>query len=252
MSNNIENNDDYIVIRKETIVNYFFSSLLIIAFIVFMILMVKSVVAMKNSNENELNSDLISYYFDDYLNITYPIPGGSWVMAETDTSGIEEVTKESAGSDNYFDFSEDSLTEEVLSNICFDEEGTEGYRQFMSFSFRPSVEYEDDELLQYCIDSFKRDIENSGDYKSYELVSAKMDEYNGVLMKLRLTETISSKNEDGTTSEMDADLYYTQYIRNFDSNMGIITFGSIAEDNTVDIYLKYFLNNIITEKSQLE
>ena len=79
-----------------------------------------------------------------------------------------------------------------------------------------------------------------------------MDEYNGVLMKLRLTETISSKNEDGTTSEMDADLYYTQYIRNFDSNMGIITFGSIAEDNTVDIYLKYFLNNIITEKSQLE
>ena len=73
VSNNIENNDDYIVIRKETIVNYFFSSLLIIAFIVFMILMVKSVVAMKNSNENELNSDLISYYFDDYLNITWGV-----------------------------------------------------------------------------------------------------------------------------------------------------------------------------------
>lgn len=247
-----EENKDYIIIHKETVINYFFMSILAIAAVIFIVLLVKSVYSMSVKDNKLIDSNLVAYYNDEFLNITYPIPGGNWVMGELDTSGIEEVTKKSSGEDNYFSLDDDVLSEEVLSIICFNNEGVEGYRQFMSFSFRPSVDYSGEEFIDYCVESFKRDIENSGDYKNYELISTSMDEYEGVLLKLILTETVSVEQDDGTTKESDEELYYTQYIKKVGKNMGIVTFGSIAEDNTVDVYLKYFLNNIITEKSQLD
>ena len=112
---NKENRDDYIVISKEKMVNYFFTSILALALVVFIVLMGKAIIVGFNSSSDDLveniDMDLVSYYKDDFLNITYGIPGGNWGMAEIeDTSGIENVCIASAGEDGVFDIKEDTLT----------------------------------------------------------------------------------------------------------------------------------------------
>lgn len=235
--------DDYIVIDKKKIENYFFVSVLVIALIVFLVFLGKGFVNMTVESDDHLHSELISYYNDENLNVYYPIPGGNWVMGQIEDEDVVDVVKESAGDDSYFDINTDSLTSEILSTIFFNEEGLEGYRQFMSFTFKPLADYEEGEYLDYCVASFERDLKNSGDgtYKDYAFVSAEEDENGGVLLKAILTEEVISTDEN-TESEMS--LYYTQYIQHIGKNMVTVTFGSIAEDNTVDKYLRYFLNNI--------
>ena len=66
-----------------------------------------------------IDMDLVSYYKDDFLNITYGIPGGDWGMAQIeDTTGIENVCLASAGEDGVFDIKSDILAEEVISSVC--------------------------------------------------------------------------------------------------------------------------------------
>lgn len=246
-----ENNKDYIVIKKETVIDWFFISVFILGCILFVILMGRSIYYMANPYSGGLNGDLISYYHDDFLGLTLPIPGGNWQIAEIDTEDIERVVAESAGEDEYFDFDTDPLKEEVLSLACFNQEGTEGYRQFMSFTFKPSPEFvSEDEYIEYCQESFKHDIENSGDFDSFEIISVAMDSYKGVLMKMKCVDTVEEELALGGVRTFDDVLYYTQYIRDYGVNMGTVTFGSIMEDNTVDIYLKYFLNNMILDSLQ--
>lgn len=240
-----ENNkkEDYIVIDKKKIENYFFVSVLVIALIIFLVFLVKGFTSMTVESDDHLHNELISYYNDENLNVYYPIPGGDWVMGQVEDEGVVDVLKESAGDDNYFDINTDVLTSEILSTIFFNEEGLEGYRQFMSFTFKPLADYKNDEYLDYCIASFEKDLKNSGDgtYKDYKLISAVEDENGGVLLKAILVEEVKSDTEN---VEDDMSLYYTQYIQSIGKNMVTVTFGSIAEDNTVDKYLKYFLNNI--------
>jgi hypothetical protein len=57
------------------------------------------------------------------------------------------------------------------------------------------------------------------------------------------------KSESGVREE---ETHYTQYMRRIGKNIGVITYGSLVEDNTVDKYLQYFLNNVISEKSLIE
>ena len=236
-----ENNkkEDYIVIDKKKIENYFFVSVLVIALIIFLVFLVKGFTSMTVESDDHLHNELISYYNDENLNVYYPIPGGDWVMGQVEDEDVVDVLKESSGEDNYFDINTDVLTSEILSTIFFNEEGLEGYRQFMSFTFKPLA----DEYLDYCIASFERDLKNSGDgtYKDYQLLSAVEDENNGVMLKAILTEEVKSEADD---IDGEFPLYYTQYVQRIGKNIATVTFGSIAEDDTVDKYLKYFLNNI--------
>lgn len=242
---------EYIMIKKETLVNVIFAGIFtLLALFVAFAMYTNIMSAVNKSNEAGLDSSLIAYKDDTFLNVIYPYPGGNWVEGTLDTSGIEEVVNESMGEDAIFDINSDVLTEEVISSICFNDEGLEGYRQFMSFTFRPTVETKNDtEFLSYCEESFKKDIENSGDYVSYNLVSSSMDGTGGVLMKLELVEKITTRDEEGNDKESEEIMYYTQYIKNIGVNTAIVTFGSIAEDSTVDAYLSYFLNNIVSTLS---
>lgn len=253
MKHVIEKNDkkEYIVIKKEKLVNLFFGGILVLLALFVVFVMTFNIRSIFNKvNADGIDSSLIAYKDDSNLNIIYPYPGGNWVEGTLDTSGIESVVSESMGEDNIFDIDSDVLKEEVLSSICFNEEGLGGYRQFMSFTFRPSVEVKDNtEFLSLCEESFKRDIENSGDYVSYNLVSGTLDDKGGVLMKLQLVENVTTKDEDGNEEQKEEVMYYTQYIKDLGVNTAIVTFGSIAEDNTVDIYLSYFLNNIVSTLS---
>ena len=69
------------------------------------------------------------------------------------------------------------------------------------------------------------------------------------MMKMRVNQKVDGETE-GTTE--DKETYYTQYVKRIGKNIGVITYGSLMEDNTVDKYLQYFLNNVRTEKSLIE
>jgi len=243
--------DDYIVINKRKLEDYFFTSILCLAVLLFIVFMVKGMINIKNQPEG-INPDLVSYYQDNNLNIMYPIPGGDWVMAQYDeeyTAFADEVINASKGEDSIFDIHTDMLSEEMVSLSCFVDDGVEGYRQYMTFSFKQNTGYNEENFKEYCEGSLKRDImgETEGDgepYKNYKLISSAIDENGGALLKSVVTVEREITNEDGTTLKEDFDLYHTQYAIVVGENIASVTFGSIYEDNTVDEYLVFFLNNI--------
>lgn len=247
----IKSENGYIMLNTQKLVDYFFYVVLCIGVLVFLILLIRGAL---NINVNSgIRSELLSYYHDDYLNIQYPIPGGDWVMAELDMTGVDEVIEESSGEDKFFNIGEDSLSEELLSLICFNESGVEGYRQFMSFTFKPNDKSNysnDDEFIDYCVASLQRDLDNSetdGEPADTTLLSAVMDDTGGVLVKMLVNETFVEESEDGSTVEYTEPVFYTQYIMDLGANLGTVIFGSITEDNTVDQYLQFFMNNIVAD-----
>jgi hypothetical protein len=164
----LENNGEFLVLHKETIVNYFFISVLVLAFALFIGLLVNGILKMNREEYTGIDANLMATYTDEFLNITYAVPGADWVMAKVDTTEISETVDASKGSDGYFSIEDDALTEEVLSSICFTEAGeTEaGYLQFMSFTFKPDVEYKGDEYKVYF--GYGVDI---GLYKKWRMVN---------------------------------------------------------------------------------
>ena len=247
----IKSENGYIILNKQKIIDYFFYVVLCVGVLFFLFTFIRG--ALNINSNSGIRSELISYYHDDYLNIQYPIPGGNWVMAELDLTGVDEVIKESYGEDKFFNISDDSLSEELLSLVCFNESGVEGYRQFMSFTFKPDNENNysnDDEFIDYCVASLQRDLDNSetnGEPADTTLLSAVMDDTGGVLVKMLVQESFTTENDDGTTTSYTEPVYYTQYITDLGANLGTVIFGSITEDNTVDQYLQYFMNNIIAD-----
>ena len=247
------NSNEYIVIHKETFTNYFFVSVLVIALGLFVALLVAGAGKMIAQGNKVIDGNLIAYYQDDLLNIHYPIPGGSWAQVEFDTTEIEKTIKESMGEDNYFSIDDDVLTSEVISMLGVNEytvDNTEdggvidtsaGIREFMSFTFMPDMGYTGDEFVEYCKALFEKSIQESGNLENYNLYSVKEDEYNGVMMKMLVMQVTDSGSLEKT--------YYTQYIKKLGKNIGTITYGSLIEDESVDPYLQYFLNNVRTEKS---
>lgn len=249
----VETKGEYIVIHKETLVNYFFVSVLVIALGLFITLFISGLSKMIAQSNKIINTDLITYYQDDLLNIHYPIPGGNWALVEFDTTEIEETVNESAGDDNYFSIEDDALTKEVISmlgvnetNSSTTESGDEvgGIREFMSFTFMPDMGYTGDEFIEYSKSLFEKTIEESGEIDNFNLYYAEKDEYEGILMKM----LVYQATDEGTMEET----YYTQYVKRIGKNIGTITYGSLIEDETVDPYLQFFLNNIVTEKSLME
>lgn len=239
----LQNKEDYFVINKKQLVDNFFVGVLILGLIIFLVLLGRGIYGSLTGKTEKLNPDLISYYADEYLNITYPVPGGSWGQGEIDKTGLAEIISASSGDDGLFQIGKDTLTEEIISSIYFLEDGDEGFRQFMSFSFKPvqnTVTKED--FLNYCIDSFNRDIENSGDYVDFTITESYVDDLGGALLRGVLTEEYTS--EDSEESQI-LKSYYTQYILPLGANIGTVTYGSLIEDNTADEYMRYYLNNII-------
>ena len=247
----LENNGEFLVLHKETMVNYFFISVLVISFALFIGLLVNGLVKMNRETYTGIDGSLMATYTDEFLNISYAVPGENWVMAEVDTTEISETVDASKGSDGYFSIEDDELTEEVLSCICFTEAGeTEaGYLQFMSFTFKPDVTYVGDEFKEFCESDFQRSLESSGEYLSYELTSSVEDESGGILMKAKIVQTVQVDDENGEKVESDEATYYTQYVKRVGKNIATATYGCIIEDNTVDEYLQYFISSIVTEKS---
>ena len=250
----LENNGEFFVIHKETVINYFFTSVLVISFAVFLVLMISSFIKANPKEYTGINSDLMTSYTDEYLNLSYAIPGENWVMAKVDTTEKSATIDASKGDDGYFSIEDDELTEEVLSCICFTDVGETdgGYRQFMSFTFKPDVSYEGDEFVSFCESDFQRTLENSGDYKSLELLGSSKDESGGILMKAKIIQTVNLKDSNGETVESYEATYYTQYVKRVGKNIATATYGCIIEDNTVDDYLRFFINSIVTEKSLIE
>ena len=71
-------------------------------------------------------------------------------------------------------------------------------------------------------------------------------------MKAKIVQTVMIDGEDGEKVESDEATYYTQYVKRIGKNIGTVTYGCIIEDNTVDMYLQYFLGSLVTEKSLIQ
>lgn len=245
----VSSQDGYIILHKETLVNYFFTSVLVLAFGVFIAMLITGILNMNIQDKNSIDGSIISYHQDEFLNIHYPVPGGSWTYVEIDTTELSETVAASAGDDKYFSIDDDTLTEEVMSFLGVNQ-GVDGFREFMSFTFMPDVEYKDEKFTAFCKSSFEQNIEASGSFTRYEFLDSDVDKYGGVLMKMRVYQNVNDeKSESGVREE---ETYYTQYMRRIGKNIGVITYGSLMEDDTVDKYLQYFLNNVISEKSLIE
>ena len=254
----VSSQDGYIILHKETVVNYFFTSVLVLAFGVFIAMLITGLINMQIQDENYIDTSIVSYHQDELLNIHFPVPGGSWTYVDIDTTELSETVAASMGEDKYFSIDDDVLTEEVLSFLGVNE-GTTGFREFMSFTFMPDVEYKGDEFTGFCESSFTENMESSGDFTRYELYDTEVDKYGGVVMKMQVFQNVNDeKSESGVREE---ETHYTQYMRRIGKNIGVITYGSLVEDNTVDkstglllieYNLQYFLNNVISEKSLIE
>ena len=259
------NKDDYIVINKRELEDKAFLAIFILFVVLMGILMVKGFINMRYeiSKEGlEINPDKISFYRDDNLNVLYNVPGDTWVMAELgeehndsdeEELSIETIISTSKGEDGIFDIETDILSGEILSSIYFNQQGVEGFRQFMSYTFKPDMGYNEDEFVEYCKASFERDVttlNGSSDSVNFTLIDTVINDKDSVMLKCYVTTKILQEQESNEETEEveleyeDFNLYYTQYIRRIGVNLITITFGSINEDSTVDVYLKYFANNI--------
>ena len=251
----LQNNGEYFVIHKETVVNYFFVSILVLAVGVFLALFIMGVMKMgvAEDSPDSINMELVGYYQDEFLNITYPVPNSdTWFGVDIDTTELSETTDASKGADEYFSIDDDPLTEEVMSFLCFNEDGEEGYREFMSFTFLPDCDYTGDEFVSYCKEGFNEDMKAAGELESYTLTDVTTDEYGGVIMDMVVVQNVYEKKDDGTEVASPVTTYYVQYVKRIGKNIGCITYGSIIDDETVKPYLQFFLNNVTTEKSRVE
>ena len=251
--NVLQNNGEYFVIHKETVVNYFFTSILVLALGTFLALFLMGAIKMATSNdEGIINTDLVGWYTDEFLNMSYPVPNSdTWFGVEIDTTEISTVADESKGDDEYFSIDDDALTAEVISFLCFNQDEADGYREFMSFTFAPDFGYSGETFIQYCEEKFKKDMSEAGELVSYTLTGTTQDEYGGVMMDMTVVQNVQQENEDGTITETTATTYYVQYVKKVGKNIGYITYGSVMDDETVKPYLQFFLNNVITEKSTM-
>ena len=84
----VSSQDGYIIIHKETMINYFFTGVLVLAFGVFIAMLITGIINMKIQDENAIDGSIIAYNQDDLLNITYPVPGGSWTFVDVDTTEL--------------------------------------------------------------------------------------------------------------------------------------------------------------------
>ena len=94
-------------------------------------------------------------------------------------------------------------------------------------------------------------MKEAGELESYTLTNTTVDEYGGVIMDMTVIQNVIEENEDGTKIETPVTTYYVQYVKKIGKNIGCITYGSIIDDETVKPYLQFFLNNVVTEKSQV-
>lgn len=281
MSNG-KNRDNFIVIDKRKVEDKIFLSLFILVIIIFGIVMIRGITNVSDNvgvESLELNPNKITSYNDSNLNIVYQVPGDTWGLAYTSTSEIqsdleadipegstevekeevttlttEEIMSASRGEDGIFDINTDMLSAEILSSMYVNQTVGEENKQFMSFTFRPDMGYNDGEFLEYCKASFERDLtelNNASEEVKFKLVETDSKDKDSVMLKSIVTQKVYSEAEsEGDEVELiDFDLYYTQYIKRIGKNLMIITFGSINEDNSVDVYLNYFANSVINLNS---
>ena len=251
-------NDLVITINKEKVVNTFFICVLVFAFIAFIFLLgrgiYRTVHVVETELSDEVNTELLSAYYDNYLDIYYAVPGGDWGMAMDD--GIEpilqRVTQESQGQDGYFDILGDMLTEEVLSSMWL--ESIEK-KQYVSYAFKPNSVYNSqdrNDFITFCTETLKSDLASSDmeqlstvDY-TYDLYYTEMDELGGVLMKMKVINTY----QDEETGELkDIEMYLMRYSVSLGVNVLDITYGCVNEDETIVPYLKYFAKSLIPNLS---
>lgn len=243
---------EYVVIKKSTLENIFFITLLCVFLIIFVFTLIRGFTGFSliniitGRNNNMVNLNNIGYFEDVYLNVRYPCPGGNWGLAEIEdyTDTLEAVIT-SMGSDGLYDFTRDALSEEILSSMFFNDIGKEGYRQFISYTFKPDPGYDSSLFLDYCQASFYNDMENTEGYEDYELLSAELDSSGGALMKMKMT--MIMEYEDGESETIP--IYYTQYIKDLGVNFITCTFGSTYQDNDMDVYLQFFCNNVVSDTS---
>lgn len=256
----VENkNSDEIVLRinKEKVVNGFFISVLVIAALFFVILLgrgiVNSVRTVAPTSETGIDASLIAGYYDEYLDIFYYVPAGTWGMAQDDTIAdtLKKVSEDSKGYDGYFDIMGDVLNEEVLSSMWLEETDM---RQYISFSFKPDLTFDtDSDFILFATEGFKADLDDSimetegtEDYK-YDLYDITQDESGGVLMKMKVVNTY----RDEETGELeDIDMYLIRYSNTLGLNAIDITYGCTNEDDSIVPYLKYFMNSMIPNLSR--
>lgn len=268
------NKDDYIVINKRELEDNVFLMIFIIFVLLMSILMIKGFINMRAELIKEsldINPDKIASYRDDNLNILYSIPGDTWVIAqleeiqdnsdEENELSVKNIIENSKGDDGIFDIETDLLSGEILSSIYFNQQGIEGFKQFMSYTFKPDMGYSEDKFVEYCQASFERDVTIlNGDSTNIDILEKSDDvqftlldtvEYDrdSIMLKCYVTTKILKEEENSNETEEvkyeDFDLYYTQFIKRIGTNLLTITFGSINEDSSVDTYLKYFANSVI-------
>ena len=255
---NISKDNGEIVIRlnKEKVSNTFFMGVLVVAALLFLYILIRGIIVTTSNiitDFGEISPSLISAYYDEYLDLYYPCPGGNWGMGQIDSleENVSRVIDASKGEDGYFDILEDALTEEIISSMWFD---SDEYRQYISFTFKPDISTDDESFKQYCQQMFQQDIDDSeatdeeGSVVNYHTIlsTASMDAYGGVLMKMTLVNTY----EDSETGEQtDIPLYLTRYCLRIGPNVADVTYGNLNEDDTIQAYLKYFLNNMIPNYS---
>ena len=278
---NEKNRDDFIVIDKRKLEDKFFLSLFILVVIIFSIIMIRGVTNVREkvgTDMMELNPEKMAQYSDSNLNIIYAVPGDTWglaytsesklesdldvdvpegnseVTAEVEGLTVEEIMSASRGDDGIFDIVNDSLSAEILSSMYVNQTVGQENKQFMSFTFRPDMGYNEGDFLEYCKASFERDLtqlNSASEELKFKLVDTDYKDKDSIMLKGIVTRKVYSeaKSEGEEVKLVDFDLHYTQYIKRIGKNLMIITFGSINEDNSVDVYLNYFANSVINKNS---
>ena len=278
---NEKNRDDFIVIDKRKIEDKIFLSLFILVIIVFCIVMIRGVTNVRDKVEidmMELNPEKMAQYSDSNLNIIYAVPGDTWGLAYTSESDlesdldvdapegstevstevegltVEEIMSASRGDDGIFDIVTDALSAEILSSMYVNQTVGQENKQFMSFTFRPDMGYNEGDFLEYCKASFERDLtqlNSASEELKFKLVDTDYKDKDSIMLKGIVTRKVYSeaKSEGEEVKLVDFDLHYTQYIKRIGKNLMIITFGSINEDDSVDVYLNYFANSVINKNS---
>ena len=249
------NRDDYIVLDKKMIEDKFFLSLFIIVIILFGVILFNGITTVKDtaiSESQPINMELVASYQDKSLNVLYAIPGGdSWVMAELEDAGLEDIVNDSKGSDGLFDIHTDLLMSEVLTTACFNRAGQEGYEQFMSFTFTPLIDADESKYVNNSIENFKTEISvaENIEVSDYTFLGSKEYANDGLMLKASVVQEIDVEQSDGSMVKQDTTLYYTRYIKKVGVNLMVITFGSVSVDDSVDPYLEYFANSLVNINS---
>ena len=187
-------------------------------------------------------------YTDENLNVMYAIPGGTWVMADIDTTDTKSQAALDAGEDKVFNLYLDRLSTEVISSAMFhplegykesDKDEDVSYGQYLSFAFRGIPEgytdtFNEDWSIwrEYLDSSWEYDAVSQTGYSLVRSTLYEPDEYGGVYV----TGEVSMPTEDGNSISQ----WISQYFTIVGKNLMVITFCSVEEDLTVLDYLQYF------------